>query len=81
MGREVDSHAHIPQYYVGGVYIRETDVWLGEFHATCEELMHYSENHARTIAEFELVTSMAIAQFEYETWWDRVRNEQRRRKQ
>ena len=74
MGRKVDNHPHVPNFYIGGVYIQQADSWLGNFHATCEELMHYSEHHAKTVPEWDLVTSMAIAQYEYEAWWDRVRN-------
>jgi hypothetical protein len=47
-------------------------VWLGEFDATRNELLDYSETDVRTVQEFEIVISMAVAQYEYEAWWNRI---------
>jgi hypothetical protein len=70
--------AHQPHLYIGGVYIQQTNVWLGEFDATRNELLDYSETDVRTVQEFEIVISMAVAQYEYEAWWNRTQNGKRR---
>lgn len=70
---EYNRTAHIPSVYIGGVYIKQTDVWLGDFSASQDELMNYSEYGVKTIQEFDIVITMAIAQYEYEAWWNRIR--------
>ena len=65
--------AHMPDFYIGGCYIREKELWLGNFYATQEELLEYSEHDVKTVDEFELVMNMAIAQFEYQCWWESIK--------
>ena len=68
---------HKPDFYIGGAYIESRDLWLGDFEATREELIDYSENCADTIEVFVTVIGMATAQCEYEEWWERVRKKNR----
>ena len=65
--------AHKPDFYIGGCYIQEKELWLGDFYATQEELLEYSEHDVKTVDEFELVMNMAIAQFEYQCWWEGIK--------
>lgn len=60
---------HRPSNYVSGVYVYHKDSWLGDFEASQEELLHYAEHDVTTVAEFDCVMTMAIAQYEYERWW------------
>jgi hypothetical protein len=62
--------AHRPEHYIGGVYIREHDVWCGEFHVTAKELLTYAEHDVNTIEEYDLVLTMLQAQQEYLMWWE-----------
>jgi hypothetical protein len=68
---------HEPTLYVGGVYLSELDEWRGEFYASQRELLDYAEHDVSTVAEFDIVMTMAIAQYEYEAWWRKIRNEKR----
>jgi len=66
---------HQPKFYVSGVYLKERDTWMGDFYATCDELLNYSENCVNTVEELSIVLTMATAQAEYEEWWEKVRKE------
>lgn len=67
--------AHKPELYIAGVYIPQTKQWVGDFHATMSELVSYAERDCMTIAEFDLITLMVLAQQEYEDWWYRVQQQ------
>ena len=73
----MQHYRHIPSHYVGGAYIKQTEVWLGEFIATSNELYEYAINDVQSVEEYDMVTTMVIAQQVYELWWDRVKNENR----
>ena len=64
---------HKPRFYIAGCYIPEKEIWLGDFYATQQELLDYTENDVKTVQEFELLMNMAIAQFEYEVWWEGIK--------
>lgn len=65
--------AHKPNRYVCGVYIRQTEVWLGEFEASGKELYDYALNDVQTVEEYEMVINMCITQQIYEQWWERLK--------
>jgi hypothetical protein len=46
---------------------------MGNFEATQEELLHYSEHDVQTVEELDIVMTMAIAQYEYQRWWESVK--------
>ena len=66
--------AHKPDRYVCGVYIRQHEVWLGEFEASGPELYDYALHDVQTVEEYEMVVNMCITQQVYEQWWDRLKN-------
>jgi len=65
--------AHKPYHYVCGVFIRQHEVWLGEFEATGKELYDYALNDVATVDEYEMVINMCITQQTYEAWWARLK--------
>lgn len=68
--------AHQPDYYIAGICIK--DQWIGEFHATTEDLMEYAIT-SEGIGEPEmlLIDDMIEAQLVYKQWWERVSNANR----
>jgi hypothetical protein len=64
--------AHIPELYIAGVYIHQTDVWVGEFAATSTELINYGMEAELDDLESILVSDMIYAQQVYEDWWNRI---------
>lgn len=72
MKQQKRFQAHKPELYIAGVYIRQTDVWLGEFEATSLELMGYGTEAGLDDLELLLVSDMIVAQQVYENWWINV---------
>lgn len=64
---------HKPNLYVSGIYLRDREQWMGNFEATQDELLYYSEHDVQTVEEFDIVMTMAIAQYEYQRWWESVK--------
>lgn len=64
--------AHKPELYVGGAFIRQRDLWLGDFEASAYELFQYAENDVRTVEEYTMVIDMLGAQQIYQLWWERL---------
>jgi hypothetical protein len=65
---------HVPELYIAGIYIHQTQVWCGEFAASVEELFDYAEHDVRTVEEYTVVLDMVQAQQVYAMWWDQVKN-------
>jgi len=61
---------HKPDLYVAGVWVEAKQQWLGNFHATAQELMDYSEKEVFNLEEFDLIVRMVITQESYNTWWE-----------
>ena len=66
---------HKPKFYVAGMYVPKTQVWVGEFEASANELYTYSEVDVRTVEEYAIVLDMLHAQQTYELWWESVRKQ------
>jgi len=66
------NQAHNPAYYIGGCYISQNQVWLGDFAATAGELYEYLSHDVNTVEEYEVVLHMITAQQVYMLWWDRM---------
>lgn len=65
---------HRPEMYVGGMYVQQRQVWIGEFEASANELYTYAEVDVRTVEEYAVVLDMLHAQQTYMMWWDSVKN-------
>jgi hypothetical protein len=63
---------HVPDYYIAGVYIYQTDVWVGEFYATENELIGYGIEADLDGPEMVLVSDMIECINVYQDWWNRV---------
>lgn len=72
MGQYIEFIPHIPRYYIGGVYIPQHDVWIGEFAATTEDLISFSSHELIGYPELELLECMMDTQQIYENWWRRT---------
>lgn len=71
---------HNPDYYVGGVFIPQTEEWKGRFHATSEELWRYAEQDVTTVEEYEIVLGLINAQQVYAIWWEKMQKEMKSRR-
>lgn len=70
--RGVFMIGHMPQFYIGGVYIHETEEWGGNFLATSEEIMGFMDTSVSTVEAYDACVCMITAQNVYELWWSRV---------
>jgi hypothetical protein len=65
---------HIPDYYVGGLWLDHHEIWLGEFCATSHELFRYAETSCNDELQYIVVLDMIEAQQVYEKWWKKIKN-------
>lgn len=63
---------HYPDFYVCGVYIHRHDIWVGEFMATSEELIGFTDYDDFGDAELQLIETMVETKLVYKDWWERT---------
>lgn len=47
-------------------------MWVGEFHATVDELWDWCEKNVDDPAEFDLILRMVVSTEVYRDWWREV---------
>lgn len=57
---------------MGGIYLSETTEWIGNFHATPDELFEWAAEEADD-AVISLIMDISDAQQVYERWWNGIK--------